>query len=113
MDARLSFYENETGAKFAKYIYSEGKAVADSTLPGATQNLVMIRASQINGCSYCTDMHTKDAAYEGETPSRLNLVAAWREANAFSDAERAARDRRGRDGDSLICFRSSAHFLQR
>jgi AhpD family alkylhydroperoxidase len=90
MDARLSFYENETGAKFAKYIYSEGKAVADSTLPGATQNLVMMGASQINGCSYCTDMHTKDAAYEGETPSRLNLVAAWREANAFSDAERAA-----------------------
>jgi AhpD family alkylhydroperoxidase len=64
--------------------------VADSTLPRATQYLVMIRASQINGCSYCTDVYTKDAAYEGETSVRLNLVAAWREARAFTDAERAA-----------------------
>jgi AhpD family alkylhydroperoxidase len=50
----------------------------------------MIRASQINGCSVCTDMHTKDAVHAGETADRLNLVAAWREAKAFTDAERAA-----------------------
>ncbi len=56
----------------------------------STQNLVKIRASQINGCSYCTDMHTKDAAYAGESQVRLNLIAAWREAMVFSDAERAA-----------------------
>jgi AhpD family alkylhydroperoxidase len=90
MSARINFYENTIGSKFAKYINSAGKVVSESTLPRATQNLVMIRASQINGCSYCTDMHTKDAAHEGETSVRLNLVAAWREASAFTEAERAA-----------------------
>jgi AhpD family alkylhydroperoxidase len=51
---------------------------------------VTLRASQINGCGVCVDMHTKDAAHAGETSTRLNLVAAWREATVFSDAERAA-----------------------
>jgi AhpD family alkylhydroperoxidase len=64
--------------------------VSDSTLPAATQELVKLRASQINGCGFCSDMHTKDAAQAGETSTRLNLVAAWREATVFSDAERAA-----------------------
>ena len=49
-----------------------------------------IRASQINGCGFCLDMHTKDAAQAGETSVRLNLVAAWREAKVFTEAERAA-----------------------
>ena len=57
---------------------------------GRDAHLVEIRASQINGCAYCTDMHTKDAAHAGETPVRLNLVAAWREATVFTEAERAA-----------------------
>ena len=90
MDARLNFYENAVGAKFSKYINSSGKVVSDSTLPATTEELVKIRASQINGCSFCTDMHTKDAAHAGETSVRLNLVAAWREANVFTEAERAA-----------------------
>lgn len=90
MDARLNFYENAVGGKFAKHINSAGRVVSESALPGPTQNLVMIRASQINGCSFCTDMHTKDAAHEGETSVRINLVAAWREAGVFTDAERAA-----------------------
>jgi AhpD family alkylhydroperoxidase len=51
---------------------------------------VKIRASQINGCGVCLDMHTKDAAQAGESPVRLNLVAAWREAKVFTEAERAA-----------------------
>jgi AhpD family alkylhydroperoxidase len=59
-------------------------------LPITTQELVKIRASQINGCGVCLDMHTKDAAQAGETPVRLNLVAAWREATVFTEAERAA-----------------------
>ena len=49
-----------------------------------------IRASQINGCAACTDMHTKDAAHAGESPVRLNLIAVWREATVFTEAERAA-----------------------
>ena len=55
-----------------------------------TLELVRLRASQINGCGFCTDMHTKDAAAAGESPVRLNLVAAWRDTTVFSEAERAA-----------------------
>jgi AhpD family alkylhydroperoxidase len=90
MDARLNLFDNPVAAKFLRHIVSAGKAVSDSTLPAATQQLVALRASQINGCGFCTDMHTKDAAHAGETPTRLNLVAAWREATVFTDAERAA-----------------------
>jgi AhpD family alkylhydroperoxidase len=90
MDARMDYYGNTVAAKFAKYINSAGRAVSESALPAVTQELVKIRASQINGCGYCTDMHTKDAAHAGETPVRLNLIAAWREATVFTDAERAA-----------------------
>jgi AhpD family alkylhydroperoxidase len=90
MDARLNYYGTPGGAKFAKYINSAGKAVSDSTLPAATQELVKIRASQINGCGFCLDMHTKDAAAAGETVQRLHMVAAWREATMFTEAERAA-----------------------
>jgi AhpD family alkylhydroperoxidase len=89
MDARFNYYGNPVGEKFQKYLNSAGRAIA-SSLPPETQFLCMIRASQINGCSVCTDMHTKDAAHAGETTGRLNLVAAWREAKAFTDAERAA-----------------------
>ncbi|WP_128379213.1 carboxymuconolactone decarboxylase family protein [Streptomyces cavernae] len=90
MDARLNLFGNPAAAKFFRYINSAGKVIGDSTLPAATQELVKIRASQINGCGFCTDMHTKDAAHAGETSIRLNLVAAWREAKVFTDAERAA-----------------------
>ena len=90
MDARLNLFGNPTAGKFLKHIISAGKVISDSTLPAATQELVKLRASQINGCGFCTDMHTKDAAHAGETSMRLNLVAAWREATVFTDAERAA-----------------------
>lgn len=90
MDARVNHLGNSVTATFVKHINSASKVVSDSTLPVATQELVKIRASQINGCGFCTDMHTKDAAHAGETSVRLNLVAAWREATVFTDAERAA-----------------------
>ena len=90
MDARFNYYGSPVGAKFAKYINSAGAVVSGSGLPAATQELVKIRASQINGCAACTDMHTKDALHAGESQQRLNLVAAWREATVFSEAERAA-----------------------
>jgi AhpD family alkylhydroperoxidase len=90
MGARFSYYDNGVAAKFIKYVNSAGAAVSASALPATTQDLVKIRASQINGCAYCTDMHTKDAAHAGETQVRLNLVAAWREATVFTEAERAA-----------------------
>jgi AhpD family alkylhydroperoxidase len=90
MDARIDFYGNPVAAKFAKYINSAGAVVSNSALPAATQELVKIRASQINGCAHCLDMHTKDAQQAGESPVRLSLVAAWREAKVFTEAERAA-----------------------
>ncbi|HEX3333830.1 MAG TPA: carboxymuconolactone decarboxylase family protein [Acidimicrobiales bacterium] len=90
MEARLNYYENTTAQKFGKYLNSAGRVVTESTLPRATQELVKIRASQINGCGMCTDMHTKDAAAAGETQQRINLVAAWRDATVFDEAERAA-----------------------
>lgn len=90
MDARLNVFANPTAGKFLKHIVSASKVVSDSTLPAATQELVNLRASQINGCGFCTDMHTKDALAAGETSVRLNLVAAWREATVFTEAERAA-----------------------
>ncbi|TPQ23762.1 carboxymuconolactone decarboxylase family protein [Streptomyces sporangiiformans] len=90
MDARLNLMASPVAAKFGKHIVAAGKVLEDSTLPAATRELVNIRASQINGCGFCVDMHTKDAAHAGETSTRLNLVAAWREATVFTDAERAA-----------------------
>ncbi|MEU4997847.1 carboxymuconolactone decarboxylase family protein [Streptomyces sp. NPDC021622] len=90
MEARLNFFTSPVAAKFGKHLVAAGKVLAESTLPITTQELVKLRASQINGCGFCTDMHTKDAAAAGETSLRLNLVAAWREAKVFTDAERAA-----------------------
>jgi AhpD family alkylhydroperoxidase len=90
MDARLNLFGNPVAVKFVRQLVSSGKAVSDSALPAATQELVKIRASQINGCGFCTDMHTKEATEAGETSTRLNLIAAWREATVFTDAERAA-----------------------
>src|SRR5579871_6092228 len=90
MEARLSYFDNDVAMKFAKHINSAGGVLTSSSLPAATQELVKLRASQINGCGFCTDMHTKDALHAGESQQRLNLVAAWREATVFTEAERAA-----------------------
>ena len=90
MEPRLNLFDDPGVARFVKYLASAGKALSDSALPAATQQLVEIRASQINGCAYCTDMHTKEAAHAGESSVRLNLVATWREATVFTEAERAA-----------------------
>ncbi len=90
MEPRLDLLGSTVTTKFIKFLLSASKAVADSALPAATQELVKLRASQINGCAFCTDMHTKDAERAGETQLRLNLVAVWREATVFTEPERAA-----------------------
>ena len=64
--------------------------VASSSLEPRLLELVKVRASQINGCASCLDLHTKDARALGEDEQRLHLVAAWREASCFSERERAA-----------------------
>jgi AhpD family alkylhydroperoxidase len=90
MDARIDYHSQTVAAKFMKHINSAVGSLAESTLPEGVPALVTIRASQINGCAVCTDMHTKDAEHAGETSIRLNLVAAWRDATVFTEAERAA-----------------------
>jgi AhpD family alkylhydroperoxidase len=90
MEARLNLFTSPVTATFTKHIVAAGKSLAESTLPATTVFLVQIRASQINGCSVCTDMHTKEAAHAGESSTRLNLIAAWRDATVFTQAERAA-----------------------
>jgi AhpD family alkylhydroperoxidase len=66
-------------------------AVADCGLDPLLQELVKLRASQINGCAYCLDMHAADAIKAGEKPERLHVLAGWREAPTwFDDRERAA-----------------------
>ncbi|MER7859866.1 MULTISPECIES: carboxymuconolactone decarboxylase family protein [Amycolatopsis] len=90
MEPRVNLFENEVVLKYVKRLGAANRPIEESSLPHATQELVKLRASQINGCGFCTDMHSKDAAHAGETSVRLNLVAAWREANVFTEAERAA-----------------------
>jgi AhpD family alkylhydroperoxidase len=90
MDARLNLFDHPVTHKALKYFTSAHNAVVASTLPASTQELVRLRASQINGCGFCVDMHTKEALHAGESAVRLALVAAWRESTVFTEAERAA-----------------------
>lgn len=66
------------------------KAVRSSGLDPLLYELVKVRASQINGCAYCLDMHHKDARANGETEERLYMLPAWREATVYNASERAA-----------------------
>ena len=66
------------------------RAVRESALDTGLYELVKIRASQLNGCAYCIDMHTRQARADGETERRLYAIAAWRESPLFTERERAA-----------------------
>jgi AhpD family alkylhydroperoxidase len=90
MDARLNYFAGPNPSKVLKHFMAAGRALKESPLPATTQELVALRVSQINGCAACVDMHTKDAAAAGEAPVRTNLVAVWREATVFTEAERVA-----------------------
>jgi AhpD family alkylhydroperoxidase len=90
MEPRFNLLDSPTAAKVAKRFYNASLALEQSTLPKTLRELVELRASQINGCGWCVDIHTKEAATVGETPLRLNLVAAWRHTTVFTEAERAA-----------------------
>jgi len=71
-------------------MYALRAAVRESGLEPSLLTLVKVRVSQINGCGYCIDMHTKDARAAGESEQRLYLLQAWREAPLYNDRERAA-----------------------
>jgi AhpD family alkylhydroperoxidase len=88
MEARLDYAKLAPDAMRA--IYSLGTYLAKCGLEHPLLELVKIRASQINGCAYCIDMHTKDARAAGEMEQRIYALNAWRETPFFSDRERAA-----------------------
>jgi AhpD family alkylhydroperoxidase len=88
MEARLDYAKLASDAMRA--LYSLGAYLAKCGLEHALLELVKIRASQINGCAYCIDMHTKDARAAGETEQRIYALNAWRETPFFTDRERAA-----------------------
>lgn len=90
METRFDMFANEIGAKIAKRMAAINLVMEQSTLPKFTQELVSLRASQINGCGFCIDFHTKEAAAAGESAVRLNLVAGWRETTVFTEPEQAA-----------------------
>jgi len=90
MESRFTLTDNEIGARFAKRFGTASQAIIQSPLEKVTQELVSLRVSQINGCGWCVDIHTKELAAAGESAVRINLVAAWREATVFTEAEQAA-----------------------
>ncbi|MFF4672851.1 carboxymuconolactone decarboxylase family protein [Streptomyces sp. NPDC001279] len=78
------------GPRLGSGCVGTGLCLEESTLPKSLRELVELRVDQINGCGFCVDIHTKEAATAGETTLRLNLVAVWRHSTVFTDAERAA-----------------------
>ncbi|MGE5219917.1 MAG: carboxymuconolactone decarboxylase family protein [Chloroflexota bacterium] len=88
MSPRIDFTKVTSGALQA--MYGLEKYLAKSSIEQPLRALVKVRASQINGCAYCIDMHWKDARAAGETEQRLYGLAAWREAPYYGERERAA-----------------------
>jgi AhpD family alkylhydroperoxidase len=88
MQPRLDYAKVAPGAREA--MYAVERYVRECGLERRLLELVKLRASQINGCAYCVDMHTKDARANGETEQRLYAVVVWREAPFFTERERAA-----------------------
>jgi AhpD family alkylhydroperoxidase len=88
MSPRIDYTKVAPGALRA--MYGLEKYLAESSIEAPLRELVRLRASQINGCAYCIDMHTKDARAAGETEQRLYGLVAWREAPYYTERERAA-----------------------
>jgi AhpD family alkylhydroperoxidase len=88
MEPRIDIAKAAPGGVHA--LLSLTKYVHDSGLENSLLQLVFMRASQLNGCAYCIDMHSKDARTAGETEQRLYELDAWRETPFFTDRERAA-----------------------
>jgi AhpD family alkylhydroperoxidase len=88
MKTRIDFTRASLPA--LKPLFALGAQAEASGLERSLLELVKMRASQLNGCAYCLDMHSKDARAAGETEQRLYLLDAWREASLYSERERAA-----------------------
>ena len=88
MKPRINFYEK--GFKAVRPLFSLGAYLSKSPIGQSLLDLVAFRVSQINGCAYCLDMHSKDMREHGETEQRLYMLDTWREAPLYTDRERAA-----------------------
>ncbi|MES0210429.1 carboxymuconolactone decarboxylase family protein [Mesorhizobium sp. M0028] len=88
MKERLQFFG--AAPEIMKAVSVLNKAVDECGLEKSLLHLIKLRASQINGCSYCVEMHSREARHDGESEQRLYLVSAWKESPLFSERERAA-----------------------
>jgi AhpD family alkylhydroperoxidase len=88
MEQRINLYEK--GQKAMQALLAFGKRVNQGSIDEHLGNLVALRVSQINGCAFCLDMHSKDLRAKGDTEQRLYGLNAWREAPYYTDRERAA-----------------------
>ncbi|WEX90572.1 carboxymuconolactone decarboxylase family protein [Sinorhizobium garamanticum] len=88
MTQRLNYAQQSP--ELFKKLMELSAAVNDSVIDQKTRDLVQIRASQMNGCAFCLDMHVKEAKIHGESELRVHHVAIWRESNLFAPRERAA-----------------------
>lgn len=88
MTQRMNYYEVAPDAM--KIMIEMDKYTKKSSIERKLRELIKIRASQINGCAYCINMHTADAKKMGETEQRLYCISAWRECTFYSDAEKVA-----------------------
>jgi AhpD family alkylhydroperoxidase len=112
MQPRINVFKEGQGAMRA--VYGLGIYLAKSPLEQGLLNLIYFRVSQLNGCAYCLDMHSKDLRAQGETEQRLYVMDAWREAPFYTERERAALawaealTRLGHDGVSDEIYNDAA-----
>ena len=90
MHPRIDLARSETANKLTGPMLTANKNLEDTNLPPTTMELVKIRASQINGCARCLEIHTSAATKLGMPAEKLHLLAGWRDATVFSEPERAA-----------------------
>lgn len=88
MEQRINFFEK--GPNAMKTLFGLGAYLAKSPVEQKLLHLLYFRVSQINGCAFCLDMHSKDLRAAGETEQRLYMLDAWREGTVYTDRERAA-----------------------
>ena len=88
MKQRMNFFEK--GFKAIRPLFNLGAYLSKSPIEQSLLDLLSFRVSQINGCAYCLDMHSKDLRARGETEQRLYMLDAWRESPLYTDRERAA-----------------------
>ena len=88
MEQRLKY--QSYAPELMKQVYALNKAVEECGLEKSLLHLIKLRASQINGCSFCVNMHSHEALRDGDTQQRVLLVSAWKESPLFTERERAA-----------------------